>query len=37
MAFLFQLRRGFVVGGEQDLERRAVPDLGVELAGAAEG
>jgi hypothetical protein len=36
-AFLRQLRRGFVVGREQHLEGRAVPDLGVELAGAAEG
>ncbi|MCY1448130.1 hypothetical protein D9M71_647820 [compost metagenome] len=37
VAFLLQLGRGGVVGGEEDLERRAVLDLGIELAGGAVG
>ena len=37
MAFGFQLGRGVVVGRQQHLERRAVADLGVELAGGASG
>ncbi|MPM71451.1 hypothetical protein SDC9_118416 [bioreactor metagenome] len=37
MPFFLQFGRGCVVSGEEDFERRAVDDLGVELACGAEG
>ena len=37
LAFLLQFRRSAVVGGEENLERRAVLDLRIELAGGAVG
>ena len=37
VAFGFEFLRGGVVGREEHFERRAVLDLGVELAGCAEG
>ena len=36
LPFPFQLDRGRVVGGEEDVERCALSNLGIELAGGAE-
>ena len=35
-ALLFQAGRGFVIGRQEHVERRAIGNLRVELAGAAE-